>query len=313
MSGLKIAVVLLNWNSISDTSECIESIISTHGDHVSVYVVDNASRGNEGLQLAQRFPSVNVLIQTENHGFCKGNNIGIAKAIDDGASYIMMLNNDTIVPPGAIDIMVEQFNSLPDCGALSPVILEYPAVDTVWFARAEWDSSRAQFSLDPDKKTYEQLQKQKPWKSEFACGCCLVSSAEIFKQVGLLDERYFAYYDEAEWCKRLEKKGYSSYVIPSTHIYHKVSRTTPGLVATYLLTRNRKLWMKENLSLSERKKSFSYLTKELLWHYCNSKGLVKGTYSRKHSKALVRGWIDFKFRRFGKWSKQAEKIIFPSK
>lgn len=311
MEHEKVGVILLNWNSLIDTCECIASILGANDPGIFIYVVDNASRNNEADIIAQKFSAITVLKQTENLGFCKGNNVGIQRALDDGMQYILVLNNDTLVPAGAIETMVKEFKNIKGTGALSPVILEYPATDRVWFAKAKWDTSRAQFNMNPDKNNYEELKGKQPWKSEFACGCCMLSSAEVIQKVGLLDERYFAYYDEADWCKRLERNGYSSDVTAATFIYHKVSRTTPSLVSTYLMARNRKLWMKENLSFPERMKSFTYLVKELLWHFCNVNGWVKGDYTKAHSKALLRGWVDYRSGRFGKWNKKTEEVIFP--
>lgn len=306
----RIAVILLNWNALQDTVECVESLLKSSYSNLIIYTVDNASHNNEANILEEKFPMVKVLPQKKNLGFCGGNNVGIKKAIEDGAEYILILNNDTLVPEDAVGKIIKEFLKMPDAGAVSPVILEYPAIDKIWFSKAAWDLSRAQFSLNPDNNTYEEIQGKNNWESEFACGCCLFTSAKILMEVGMLDERYFAYYDEADWCKRLENHGYKSYVTPKTIIYHKVSKSTPGLVSVYLMTRNRLLWMKENLSFSQRMKSFSYLSKEFVWHQCNSWGLVKGEYTKQHSRAFLRGRRDYKFGRFGRWGKKAEEIFY---
>ncbi len=305
-------IILLNWNGIIDTAACIESIFTSNDRDLQIYVVDNNSANNEAATLAASFPLVKVLAQNENLGFCEGNNVGIRKALADGMEYVLILNNDTLVPENQINKLTCDLKKLTNAGAISPVILEYPAIEKVWFSKAQWDSSRAQFNLNPGSKNFEELKKNMPWESEFACGCCLLTSAKILNEVGLLDPRYFAYYDEAEWCKRLERKGYKSYVTGGSFIYHKVSRTTPGLVSAYLLARNRLLWMKENLSLSQRMKSFRYLNKEYIWHLLNIRGLVKGQYSKAYSRAFVQGWKDYKLNRLGKWSSSAEKKIFQS-
>lgn len=308
-----VAVILLNWNGLIDTRECVRSLLNATYPSLEIYIVDNASSNNEAATLMNEFPGVHVLPQSENLGFCKGNNVGIAKAMEDGAPYLLILNNDTIVPPDAVEKLMAEFADLPNAGALSPVILEYTPDERIWFARAEWDYSRAQFSLNPDKLPMAELKNKSLWKSEFAVGCCLLTSAKVMREVGMLDERYFAYYDEADWCSRLERKGYLSYVTSSTLIYHKVSRSTPGPVSTYLMTRNRLLWMKENLSMAERFKSFSYLSKEFLWHLLNKWGLVKGEYSKQHSRAFLKGWLDFRFGRFGHWDEKAQRIFASKK
>lgn len=311
MKSCSVAVIILNWNGLNDTIECIESLQKASYQDLTIYVVDNASGNREAEILIQKYPAIKIIAETQNLGFCEGNNVGIRDAMEDGAEYVMLLNNDTLVPVDAIEKLVDEFRRIPDAGAISPVILEHPATDKVWFAQAKWDTSRAQFNLNPDNHNYDELKERNSWQSEFACGCCLLTSTTVLKKIGLLDERYFAYYDEADWCKRLERHGMKSYVTAKSFIYHKVSRTTPGLVSTYLLTRNRLLWMKENLPFRERLKSFSYLNKEFLWHILNSWGVVKGSYTKKHSKALLRGWMDYRLRRFSKWGQKTKKIIFP--
>ncbi len=305
----KIGVILLNWNGLNDTAECIDSLDKST-DKLTIYVVDNDSKNNEALVLISRYPHVKVLAQKENLGFCKGNNVGLQEAISDGMEYIVILNNDTLVPANAIAKLTESFTKLSDAGAVSPLILEDPAREKVWFSRAIWDSRHAQFRLSSPGDKFDELMKQDPYPTEFACGCCLLTSAKVLNEVGLLDERYFAYYDEAEWCARLLKHGYHSYVVPASVIYHKVSRAVPSLVSTYLLTRNRLLWMNENLSFRKRLRSFPYLFKEFIWHRFHVWGLTKGNYSKQYSRALLQGRRDYFSRRFGKWRKNIEKIIF---
>ena len=152
-----------------------------------------------------------------------------------------------------------------------------------------------------------------PYETEFACGCCLFVHTRVIREVGLFDERYFAFYDEAEWCARMKRQGLTSYVVPAAYMYHKVGGSTPNLVMTYLLTRNRLLWMAGNLSFKKKIKSLPVLAKELAWHWINLAGLVsksKQYVSKQHSRAFLRGWKDYLFARFGKWNISTEKIIF---
>lgn len=304
-----IHIITLNWNGLTDTVNCLESLKESDLSNTTIYVVDNGSANNEAEQLARMFPEVMVLPQKENTGFCGGNNIGIQKALENGAELVVLLNNDTIIPKNAINKLAEEFLKIPDAGAISPVILLYPEKEYDNFIKAAWNTERAQFSMNPEKKRYDDVKNDKPWKSEFANGCCLLTSSEVLKKVGLLDERYFAYYDEADWCKRLEKFGYFSYVSPASFIYHVKYSFTPNRVSTYLLTRNRLLWMKENLPFSERKKSLLYLYKELLWHFLNILGMVKGDYKIDISRAFLMGWRDYKLRRFGRWSNKYHDFI----
>jgi len=305
-----LGIIVLNWNGFDKTVKCLQSLTQSNLSNARIYVVDNASANNEADAIAHQFPQVTILPQLENTGFCKGNNIGIQRAMQDGADLIVLLNNDTIVPAEAINKLAAEFLKIPDAGAISPVLLQYPEIEHAQFIRASWDSDRAQFVMNPEKKTYADVEKSAPWKSEFANGCCLLTSTDVIKKVGLLDERYFAYYDEADWCRRLEKVGFSSYVSAASFIYHvKDASIKHTRISTYLLTRNRLLWMSENLTLSERAKSLRYLSKEFVWHALNLLSIVKGNYPKDVSKAYLLGWMDFKLRRLGRWNDRYQSFF----
>lgn len=295
---------------MDDTLECLSSLENLTYPEIRTIVVDNASRDNQAEIIEQKFPSTAVLRQSENLGFCGGCNVGIKYALENGADFVMLLNNDTLVPPDLIEKLLAGFEVSENAGAVSPIILEHPATEKIWFSRARWEISEAQFRLAKPDEKYEDFSVKPPYLSDFACGCCLLASAEIFREVGLFDERYFAFYDEAEWCSRLREKGFAAYVIPTAFMYHKVSRSTPSLVSTYLLSRNRLLWMTENLSSRDKLKAMPYLFKELVWHSLNLLGLRKGNYTKQHSRALLRGWKDYMLGKFYKWDEKTEKIIF---
>lgn len=311
-----IHIVVLNWNGLDDTRDCLVSIRNTGYPALKVWVVDNASENDEGTIIQNEFPEVGVLKQTENIGFCGGCNVGMKKALEENADYIMLLNNDALLTPGIFEKLIDSYKTLKSPGAISPAILHYPETQKVWFSEAKWEirwkSGEAEFRLSYNEN-YEDVKNKQPYQTEFACGCCLFVSTNVIKEVGLFDERYFAFYDEAEWCARMKRKGYPSYLIPGAFMYHKVGGSTPNLVMTYLLSRNRLLWIYDNLSLGKKIKSAPVLFKELAWHWVNVLGLFsakKQQVSKNRSRAFLRGWKDFLLRRFGKWNNSTAKIIF---
>lgn len=311
-----VHIVVLNWNGLEDTLDCLASIRKLTYPNVRVKVVDNASDNGEAEVIEREYPEVNVLKQSENKGFCGGCNAGIEQSIAEGAEFVMLLNNDALVSPNLIESLLEGHEKLENPGAVSPVIFKYPETEKIWFSIAEWEAvwktGEAKFRLALDEN-YESLKNKKPYPTEFACGCCLFVSTKVIEEVGLFDERYFAFFDEAEWCVRMKKRGFTSYVIPSAFIYHKVGGSTPSLVATYLLTRNRLLWMKENLSLGQKIKSYVVMSKEFTWHLLNAWNLVaegKRYIPKEQSRAFLQGYKDYFLRRFGKWGAETEKVIF---
>jgi len=319
MGSYSVHIVILNWNGLEDTLECLRSVSALTYPDIRVQLVDNASSNNEAKKIASEFPNINVIANVENLGFCGGCNMGMRQALIEGADFVMLLNNDTIVPPDLVDVLVEEYVNLDHPGAVSPVILKYPETDKVWFSIAQWETDwrrgEAQFRLTLED-TYEVLRLRSPYKSEFACGCCLFVSSDVIKKTGFFDERYFAFFDEAEWCARMSQEGYESYVVPAAHMYHKVGGSVPSLVMTYLLSRNRLLWISDNLGFSQKLKAYPILGKDLVWHLLNLAGVIrkkKQHTSRKYSRAVVWGTKDYLFRRFGKWHPKAEKTIFDPK
>ena len=316
MNSYSVHIVVLNWNGLEDTLECLASIRTLTYPNVRVHVVDNASANNEAEVIEKQFPEVDVLRQKENLGFCGGCNAGIERALAEDADFVMLLNNDALVSPDLLENLLGAYDQLDRPGAVSPVIFKYPDTKNIWFSiarwEADWRSGEAKFRLALDED-YESLKDKKPYETEFACGCCLFVSTAVVREVGMFDERYFAFFDEAEWCVRMKQKGFTSYIIPSAHMYHKVGGSTPSLVATYLLTRNRLLWMKENLSFGRKLRSYPALAKELIWHLLNIGNFVpeKRRYApRDYSRAFLQGYKDFFLRRFGKWGAKTEKVIF---
>jgi len=304
-----VAIVMLNWNGLDDTVECLASIREMTYERLQVIVVDNASRDGQAGAIREAFPEVVVLPQSENLGFCGGCNVGIKYALDHGADYVMLLNNDTLVPPDLIERLIDGAAELCSVAAVSPVILEHPDRDKVWFSRAQWCPERAQFSLAEATDSYAELSGLPPYESEFACGCCMLIPAGNFAKVGLLDERYFAFYDEAAWCANARQQGLISYTVPSAVMYHKVSKSTPSLVSKYLLTRNRLLWMKEALPVKVRLRSLKYLLTEFIWHARNSFSKGGGQFTPVESRIVVRGYLDYFLGRTYKWSSAAAKLF----
>ncbi|HEY0405198.1 MAG TPA: glycosyltransferase family 2 protein [Pyrinomonadaceae bacterium] len=310
MSVPSVHIVILNWNGLADTRECLASLGEQDYPALKIHVVDNGSAAHEATAIEREFPRVNLLRQERNLGFCEGNNVGIRRALQEGADYVLILNNDTLVPPDLIKTLIDESAPLERVGAVSPVILYHPQRETVWFAGAVWDGLTAGFRHVLAGRPRAELREREPYRSAYACGCCLLVHSSVLRRIGLMDARYFAYYDEADWCSRMNEAGLVCYVIPRAVLYHKVSGSTPGIISTYLMARNRLLWMKEHLGARERLKSYPYLLKETFWNFCN----LGGIQSRRHplsvaqSKAMLLASRDFLRGKFGAWPKRVEQL-----
>jgi GT2 family glycosyltransferase len=311
MSSPSVHVVVLNWNGLVDTLECLASLRAQDYAPLRVHVVDNGSAEEEALTIEREYPEVSVLRQGRNLGFCGGSNVGIVRALGAGADFVMLLNNDTIVPPGCVRSLVDAAVSLDDLGAASPVILHYPEADRVWFAGASWEGETAGFRINLSGQPRGRLNEREPFESDYACGCCLLTPAAVLRRVGLLDERYFAYYEEADWASRLKAAGLRCYVVPAAALYHKVTRSTPGVVVAYMMARNRLLWMSEHLPWRKRAAPLAYLLRETLWNVCNvAAGIYHGRppLAPAHSRAMLLALRDFLRGKTGAWPEPVERM-----
>jgi GT2 family glycosyltransferase len=311
MSFPSVHVVILNWNGLDDTLECLASLRKQNYPALKIQVVDNGSAKDEAGIIERQHPEVSVVRQAQNLGFCGGNNIGIKRALAQGAEFVLILNNDTIVPPDCISDLVHGARQLEDLGSASPLIAHYPDTDSIWFAGTVWENQTAGLRVPASGQPRNQLTSSESFTTDFACGCCLLAPASVWREVGLLDERYFAYYEEADWSSRVQKAGLNCYVVPSSTLYHKVTCSTPDVVVTYMMARNRLLWMKDHLSWRERFSSLPYLIKEACWNLGN---VSLGVYHNRpplapaHSKAMLLAWWDFIRGRFGIWPERVSRL-----
>jgi GT2 family glycosyltransferase len=262
----KVAVVLLNWNGIADTTECLESLRAVDYPDFDVVVVDNASGNHEADTIAARFPQAHVVTNSENLGFTGGCNQGIRFARERGARYVLLLNNDTIVTPGFLRDLVAFAQRTPDAGFVSSVIC-YPGGDRIWFA-----GGRVVFGMirhvHKGKSRSEIELATRPFVTDYVPGCVMLVPLRLIDTIGELDERYFAYYEDLDWCLKGREHGAFAYVVPDALVYHKKSGSTSeggskrfNAIPAYYIARN-------GVFLSDHYRSWSkigfYLTQVLV-------------------------------------------------
>lgn len=248
-----VSIIILNYHGIQDTLECLKSI-DKH-KVVVVNIVDKDEKNDEGEQIRAKYPSVDV-IESLNKGFSAGNNVGARFALKNhNAQYLVFLNNDTRVDKNAIDALVSA--SKQDANALavySPKIYfesgyEYHEDSykkeergrILWYAGGLEDKKDVygwHRGVDEvDLGQFDQL-----GQTQFATGCCMLISTESYKKVGAWDEKYFLYFEDMDYSRRvLRKKGKVVY-IPQAVVWHKNASSSGGSgsdVQQYYQTRNR--------------------------------------------------------------------------
>jgi GT2 family glycosyltransferase len=246
MSWPKIVVVVLNWNGEQVLPACLRSLLQMDYPEKHVVVVDNASADDSASQVSRDFPEVEVIVNDRNLGFAEGNNVGLKRGFDLSADYAVLLNNDTEV---AIDFLREMANvavANPSVGIVGPSIYYHDSPGVFWSAGGSIDWSRGitrMMELDQEDRGQIGLAAR---PVDFVTGCALMISKSAYESVGGLDARFFTYYEEAEWCVRVSRGGYSIMQAPLAKVWHKISpndrEASPRV--HYYMTRNRLLFLR---------------------------------------------------------------------
>jgi len=264
----KVAIILLNYNNYRDTFNCLDSLKELTYSNYETIVVDNNSSNDSLHYLRQRIDkNLTVIDSGRNGGFAFGNNIGIQKALEDNADYIMLLNNDTLVTPDFLEKLLSCFydSGVENVGVATCRIMYNDARDKVWYAGGtiDWENLRA---------THNSI-GTKQYKSDgvevvgFASGCCMLISAECIQKAGILPEEYFMYYEDLDYCVKVHEAGYQIKYNPEAVIYHCVSSSGGGENSPFVIewsNRARRIFYnKYKRYIKNSKRAFVYAKCEL--------------------------------------------------
>jgi GT2 family glycosyltransferase len=235
-----IALVVLNWNGVADTLECLASLRESLAPLYAI-VVDNGSTGPDVEQI-RASGLADVVIETGvNLGYAEGNNIGLRHALDsvEGFEVAGVLNNDTLVDPQCFGTLAEHLDSA-DGGyrALAPTMLYADNPTKPWFAGGIIDQGWPRHLRPHELDAYD-----KPLRaSEWLTGCCILARTTTWRHVGLFDSRYYLIFEDCEWSFRARREGVELLVATQSTILHKVSRSfTSGpasLLGSFYFIRN---------------------------------------------------------------------------
>jgi GT2 family glycosyltransferase len=248
-----VAVVVVNWNGRRLLDACLTSVLQQRPAPDRVIVVDNGSTDGSLAHLRARWPQVVPLDAGTNLGFSGGNNVGIRDALAEGADYVLLLNNDAQLLAGALG---ELLAALEQAGsavwAAAPKILYRANPDVIWSAGGRFDWWRG-LSIHRGYDERDRGQYDRPELMEFATACCLLVRGRIFREVGLLDEGYFMYFEDAELAARAGRTGARVAYRPTARALHDVQGSSGGSgsgsspAALYYWTRNRCRFISRNV------------------------------------------------------------------
>jgi GT2 family glycosyltransferase len=190
-----------------------------------VILADNGSTDGSLALARKRSPGLRVIENEENLGFAAGNNRAIQQALCEGADYVVLLNNDALAGDHKLVTKLVDFARSRRVGPVSPVVL-YTDTDIVWMAGARVDYLLGRMRYIGKGKRYSEFSSRSPYITEFVQGCCMLLSRELLEEVGLLDEDYFFFFEDTDYCLRAAAAGLPSYVVPEAFAYHGKSASS---------------------------------------------------------------------------------------
>jgi GT2 family glycosyltransferase len=222
-----VYVIVLSWNGKNDTLVCLASLQHLTYPNAQIVVVDNASRDGTIDAIRSAFPNIELIVNNSNLRFAGGNNVGIRRSLERGAEYVLILNNDTVVDPGFLSRLIEVAESDRRIGIVGPKIYYSDDQKRIWFAGGsiKWWRGRVAHVGIRDK---DNGRCDVTTVVDYITGCCMLIKRKVIETIGMLDERYYIYGEDADLCVRASRSGYKSVYVPSSRVWHKLSASTKG-------------------------------------------------------------------------------------
>lgn len=237
----RVSVVILNWNNYPDTRDCLYSLQAAGYRNHEVIVVDNGSTDDSPRRLREEFPSCLHIRNPENLGFAAGCNRGIERALERGAAYICLLNNDTVVEPGFLEPAVQAAEADPGIGIVggktlwhgTPGLIDSTGATRVFLLLG---AARGRGSGERDRGQYG-----RPCDLQATGGGLMLVRRQVVEDLGFFSEDFFFSHEDVDFCLRARKKGYRIRYVPGFRAWHKVGashdRLEPRWVYNFLLSR----------------------------------------------------------------------------
>lgn len=238
--------IILNYNNAEDTIDCIKSLKSIKSTNIRLVLVDNGS-SDECIKKLESFISndITFIKNSQNTGYAAGNNIGIKYAIENGADYISIVNNDVIVNENTFAHSIEILDSDENIGVVGPVIIDAYSKQ-IQSSGANIDYSKASVDLIKRGEDFSPLNSL--IECDYVGGACMIFTPKLIKKIGLIPEKYFLFWEETEWCLNAKKAGLKICCIEDSSVEHRGSATISKMdgFGIYYMERNRIIFMRRN-------------------------------------------------------------------
>lgn len=245
-NGPCLSIIVVNWNVKALLRDCLQSLlkaIATRPDLTTeIIVVDSASTDGSPQMVRAEFPQVRLIASEENLGYARGNNTGVAAA---KGRYFFLLNPDTIVRPNALAEMIDDMETQPQVGALGPQLLwpdgtvqssrrRFPTLGSLF-----WESTLLGqwFPRNRYARRYHCLDRplDRPQPVDWVVGAALLIRRAAWQQVGPIDEDFFMYFEETDWCRRSAAAGWQTHYLPTAQVIHYEGKSSEQVVAARTL------------------------------------------------------------------------------
>ena len=240
----KVVAVVLNWCGEEMAAACIRSLQEDPYPNMEILLVDNGSPDGSGDRLHARLPDIPFLQTGENLGYTGGNNRGIARALERGADYVLILNHDTTVEAGAVGRLVATCEEEESVGGVCPSIVYFDAPERIWYGGGDFSALRG---LGVHRRVGVALNgRRAPEPVTFLSGCALLCPAVVFREVGTFAPEFFAYVEDADLSLRLRRAGWKLLHEPRARVRHRkpTGEHDPPPFAIVLRDRNRRRLMR---------------------------------------------------------------------
>jgi len=241
MNDALVVAVVLNWNAYDETIDCVNSLLNSSYKNLQIVIVDNHSTDDSAKIIRETFPNIKLICNKSNNGYAGGNNLGIKYALDINADYILILNNDVTVDKSMVDILVKKLDQEPTLGVITGKVFYKDDPKRIFsgFGKFIWWRCSGVNRGTMFSRFYLH---NREGKVNYISGVLFLARSEVFKSLGLLDEKYFMYFEDLEFSFRVSQK-YDLFYIPYAIAFHKSGGGTRwsnySEIYLYYQTRNR--------------------------------------------------------------------------
>lgn len=282
-------IITLNWNKPDITKDCLHSLMINTGTTFSFLLIDNGSNDDSVKILKNEFPSLITIYNKENLGFGAGFNIGIKYAIEQGAKYILIINNDTIADPTMMNQLLSVIEGDDEIGIVAPFIYFYENKEKIWSQGGYINS----FLLEKTESKSKNHSKDQNMKT-FLTACCLLINIEVFKKVGVFDERFFMYYEDLDFSLRCLKNGIIMKIVPEAKLWHRISTSSGGKnnpLERFYMAKSSGLFFRKHMKIWQSPFIVSYRLGSAI--LCTYRLLRNRQYNSipYYWRGLIQGWV----------------------